>query len=685
MKKNDLLKLFIYTYLILGNYSVHASLRVEEGEFAVSQQMLPKLEPLVVKLSSTKILCDELAKDISYYWQVPLRSIVLESFSAREHAENTPFINLVQLLNEPTHPYKTQNHSLAFDEQDTNRLLDAYFQGKLQLSWIYNGLKFHQYCAHSKDPFHTLSVTPYNKNVTYYRQQRYTNEHFNQIGDVFFDTRYQVEYWYEPEIYSWVTNDIYKGEIAHPTRREGLKYLKELGPIDDADETYTFFLDPYSRSIKNALRREFQEEKSPSFGKMALLGSLFLVSNITDSIFNNNLVKPLSSKAYPNNELLYNSAVGQSTFQKYNLPVIDLVVTSPSYSIIVPLLASSLLNRDGRVGLPYLLSAAALILPKVQSMPQEDGYKQEIACKNEVCTSVKEAEKYQAISGEVLHRYADLALMEHDTLPLSEGYIEYGENKQLVQIVAKKKFINQSASKIAEIVTTIQHLCGKHLEKVTWKHDDEKKQSYVVYDVYATRDNEKRKLLGHQEIAEFPEPHRLIDKYFQSMGEPLLKEDIPYKQYGKICKQYERPDQTTYTIVDTENHYDLLLEHVNFSHDLSNQESYQVVKMSVRRGTEHYTVYNEYTLTRRKFSHKHKFLRWFDDKLKHKSFKIDEIYIEPEMEGGAINSGNIPTTHKIVRKEHEELVEEHKEIWWWWLTYYLPGANYEITRTGEKY
>lgn len=211
----------------------------------------------VVKLSSTQLSRHERAggfpKNFSYSWNIK-NFLPNEKFTAiRNYAENFPFLDLRILMKSRPNMPANQQYSVHFTNRDILNVLKLYRQGKLDLSWSYNGLGFNQYSADATDFRHTLAVTSDEQGVTYYKQQRYTDNRFSQVGDVFFDSHYQVEYWYDDKKNKWIMDHPYLGEIEYSTHYKALKDLRNLGKISSKNEIPSYFLHPYKQWLMNRL------------------------------------------------------------------------------------------------------------------------------------------------------------------------------------------------------------------------------------------------------------------------------------------------------------------------------------------------------------------------------------------------------------------------------------------------
>lgn len=402
---------------------------------------------VMVTLSPTKVphSVKDFDEDFVYGWE--LESAFLEAIpdNPRIYAETVPFINLDMLMGLAPNISEDQQYTVLFTKENIQTFSDLYYQGKLQLSWFYNGVNFHQYCAHAQDPFHTLAVAPNRKNVTYYRQQRYSDDQFLHVADVCFDSQYQTEYWFDDEKKSWVINDADEGEIEYSTRQSALTTMKVRRALNSAeDESLSFFVDPLTRWEKESAEKSNEGKSTRQLWKTALIGWLSLTGGPFSNIANRVVGQPQSSK----NDVVTGSLYSQSFEKKfqgdqrhpqeYGESFTSIISNFSPYDFISPLLMSLVSSKDGKISPLHFYSAASILLPIVQGTGIES-QQQKITCKNEDSSKAKAPERYFAKSAP--NFYLPLHWLSIDQCPSIEDKIDtvgstpFDEGKLLSQAV----------------------------------------------------------------------------------------------------------------------------------------------------------------------------------------------------------------------------------------------------------
>ncbi len=643
----------------------------------------------VVTLSSTQLPRDETDKDFSkdfmYQWNLKTVDPKKESSSARTYAEEVPFISLAQLMKIFPDIPEDQQYSVRFTEQDTQTILDLYYQGKLQLTWAYDGLTFNQYCAHRDDPFHTLAVTLQGKNVTYYKQQRYIDDRFSQVGDIFFDSRYQVEYWYDQEKKNWVLDHPYRGEVEYLTRQKALKTLKKLGRISFESELLSFFVDPSTRWARAEEQKMVDEASRPSLWKVGAIGWLALTGDIFRDLANGPLVKSKTNEKEAEKESLKNMALvsqSQQSFQDNQSYVANIFSTLSPYTFISPMLISLLSSKDGKISSFHLLSTTVSLFPVVRGDLDE--------CREGSCIKSKKIEISDLGSGDISEK-ATSATTLAPFVPLSEGYFEYNNEKHKFEhIVAIKKYTVRQDLASAEVSLTIANECEEVSYKpLGWMHDDQKALSYATFDVYCHRTIDKKleekKIPSHKvpedkKRAKEGIPHQCNPENFDAKGGTHLIDQLPELIAGQMVKECKRPDNTIYETKGPEQVYHLHKHHVKFIHE--DRLSYQVVKLSTdRQGIKH-VIDAQYTIKSRAFLHQQQILfpeGWNDDKVNHVSTNFAKIFIDSN---NALDASHVNPADTIV-KNRAPITQEHEKLWL--ISSYFPGKNYKIPHSGEEY
>ncbi|OJW55189.1 MAG: hypothetical protein BGO67_05300 [Alphaproteobacteria bacterium 41-28] len=634
-----------------------------------------------VTLSATKFPRSEkdkeFSKDFTRRWKVKANHPTRAGLhSVRAYAEEVRFVDVASLL-------KLSSDSLKepkFTQEEAEKILDLYYQGKLQLTWSQDMINFSQYCAHREDPFHTLAVTS-QKNITYFRQQRYADSQYKEVGDVLFDTKYQIEYWLDEKNKNWT--------ISHPTkdlvikkanRKEALYTIKKWRKkYEEKDDTLSFFVDPHSRWMREVTEKASEEEPNPPLLKVAFIGWLALTgdtfSNIVNRTAGTKTVEDEETPSYGSSHTTQ-KADNLGILQEYANSLTSVLSNFSPYVVISPLLVSFLSSKEGKIGPVQLF--ASILFPIAQSASLNESQGQERICENGICTPLKESKEQQNLEiVPLMQKVGDAIIKTKSHVSLMEGRLEYNEkDKTVEQFLSKITFSTEEDGTIAKLEGTVIKKANKLPIHQGWKHEDQKLISREIFEVWGTRKEEKRST-GKTEYSDIEKPHEFIGSFVQPDGEIFLKDCIPLKQNGYFYKKYKRPDDSTHIIRQPASVFPLEFKHVRFVHDGATKKSHQVVKLGVMVEGIYYNINENYPLTCRPFLHlPDKIINWDDDRINHKSIGDQTIDISI-----ALDRDNIRGEESLAGK----VEEEHEKLWRYSWSWVLPGANYRIRHNGETY
>lgn len=630
----------------------HEYERVSKSQ--LSQRRTDSSNSFIVSLSSTRLpRCEEdkeFFKDFRYSWHIKSFLPKEKFFSARSYAENFPYINLSQLLKTFPNISNEQQYSVHFTDRDIRHVLELYYQGKLDIKWSLNGFNFNQYSADKLDYLHTIAVTRQGQYVTYYRQQRYIDNQFSQIDDVFFDSRYQVEYWYDDTKSKWVLDHPYNGEVEYTKYRHALRSLRKLGKINTKSENLACFTHPYIQWVKGQEDWQSNEEFSPSIWKTAIMGYLIL----TGDIFRNLLTIP-NVKKIPSLEPL--AKVQNAEVQ--NFDIFDLIPERSShiegYGNVL-LTAGLMLTSNKYLKGSALPITVPLLLFGVSACEEKEPT-------SSCAPSDNQCEAQQiSTNSQLATNYKDYYMWEHNPSVKNptQGYSQRIYKMPLGTPIAIDGLSFQPTFESRDQKKEFHKI--RELEPRQWEHLDEYKYSYPLGEIYLS-DNQKNVNITIESGIRIPPAHPYIQRETYNRHDSIkwIDEDKCLRPRMNFQRQwfYERPDGNRYEVhMDIPQEFPLnKITHLGFKSD--EDSSYQTIKIAVENPVMGYNeVYNYFEATNVKYPHHKKYLLLSNDDSKRTCTYQVQTYVIPNFP----HCGFLGTTKQRFIIGEEAIIQRYKYI-----------------------